>query len=82
MRRAMCIALIGVAAVGCGSQPGATDRVAPPGPEKQLLAQPQLDFVDGKITQQGTAFFVRAPDGATAAVTASHYLDQNRPALV
>ncbi|MBI3864091.1 MAG: hypothetical protein HY290_19585, partial [Planctomycetia bacterium] len=31
--------------------------------------------------QQGTAFFVRAPNGATVAVTASHYLDQNGPAL-
>ena len=29
-----------------------------------------LEFSDGKITEQGTAFFVRGPNGETAAVTA------------
>jgi hypothetical protein len=76
-----CIGMIAIAAVlvVAGSQHG---RVAPPGPDKQLLAQPQLEFADGKVTQQGTAFFVNAPGGGTAAVTASHYLNQNGPALL
>jgi len=81
-RRFISIALIAVAAFGCDEKPSVAPRVAPPGREKQLLAQPQLDFDDGKITLQGTAFFVHAPDGATAAVTASHYLDQSGPPLV
>ena len=70
--------IVGVALVMAGRTHG---RVAPPSRDKQLLAQPRLDFADGRITDQGTAFFVHAPNGATAAVTASHYLDQNGPAL-
>jgi Zn-dependent protease len=58
------------------------DHVVPPGRDKQLLAQPQLDFADGSVTHQGSAFFVHAPHGETAAVTASHYLDQTGPALL
>ncbi|MBI3861686.1 MAG: hypothetical protein HY290_07305, partial [Planctomycetia bacterium] len=45
--------VIGVALVIAGIGHG---RVAPPSRDKQLLAQPQLDFADGHNTQQGTAF--------------------------
>ncbi|MBI3860995.1 MAG: hypothetical protein HY290_03785 [Planctomycetia bacterium] len=78
---------IGLAAIcavtlGCDDEPPAVVvHVAPPTHDKQLLAQPQLNFAGGKVTQQGTAFFVRAPNGETAAVTASHYLNQDGPAL-
>jgi len=71
--------VIGVALVFAGIQGG---RIAPPSRDKQMLAQPQLDFADGRITRQGSAFFVHAADGTTAAVTASHYLDQSGPPLL
>lgn len=80
--RSVHVVLICAVIVGCGDEPGATAHVAPPSHDKQMLAQPQLDFADRKSTLQGTAFFVRAPNGQCAAVTASHYLDQHGPALV
>ncbi len=86
---AICAATIGCGNEG-GSTPGAVSsfgphleaQVDPPKPDKELVFQPQLNFADGSVTHQGTAFLARAPNGETAAVTAAHFLDPSGPALV
>src|SRR5579862_3811572 len=78
----VCGTLICATLIGCSDQHRPSAQIPPPSSDKHLLAQPQLELADGEIRLQGTAFFVRAPDGTTAAITASHYLDQQGPPLV
>lgn len=63
---AWCVAFLGS---GCGTS-------APPKTwDRPIVCQPHLIKADESETHQGTGFFVRAPNGKLAAVSASHFLD-------
>lgn len=62
--------------------PAVQVKDAPSSLEGIITLDQELQFADGRVTEQGLGFLARTPSGAIAGVTSAHFLDQEGPRLV